>query len=114
MSLDPCALECEPCEGLGTKLKNISVSGSSGETPNECIEFETLDWVKDGKLFVYDIGPDIHNKGQCTMISVQEQISVSSWVSVGVEETFFVDGTIRLGVNCDPDCRFPGRVAIDG
>lgn len=107
------------CDGLGTKLKDISVSGVSGAAsgvPNDCLVFEIADWILDDKFYKIDILPDQHNQGDCPMISVQERLSgvPTCYQEVGVDEFYKEDGTITIKVICLPDCRFPGRIVIDG
>ena len=97
------------CGGLGTLLKRDPV-------PNTCVIFGLGSWVKDSsqcpETYFIDFDPVGVDKAN---ISVQEQISVSSWVEVGVHQiTYSVNGNFRVDVICDPDCRFIGRVIIDG
>jgi hypothetical protein len=99
--------ETGDCGGLGTLLKRDPV-------PNSCFIFDINDWLlSDGecKTYYIDFDPTGVDKAN---ISVQEMISVSSYVEVGAYITHFTGGDFRLDVSCDPDCRFNGRVIVDG
>lgn len=94
------------CGGLGTLLKRDPV-------PNTCIEFNLIDWVKDSsscpEVYVLDFG----SIPACPIVRMQESVSVSSYVDVGVVIEYSPT-SLRASVICDPDCRFPGRILIDG
>jgi len=94
------------CAGLGTLLKRDPV-------PNTCINFNTLAWVKDSSVCPEVFYIDFDPLPDCPIVKVQEQVSVSSYVDVGAYIEYGPD-SFRVSVNCDPDCRFAGRVIIDG
>ena len=106
-SMDP-----STCEALGSKLKNIQVSAADANN-NKCIDFDSSDWVKDDKNFKMVITPLQHGRDEKPIASIQESVS-GCYKVVGVGEIWKSDGTLELQVNCDPDCRFSGRIILDG
>ena len=109
----------DSCSALGTRLKALenvsSTSGTvSGGVPNDCIIFDVAAWNLEDKLYCLNILPSQHNQGTCLLASLQEEVSGGCFQEVGAQITYKTDGTIKVCVMSDPDCRFSGRAVIDG
>lgn len=101
------------CVGLGTKLKTLNVSGSI--SVNSCIDFDIGDWTLSGNCYYeLTILSSVHDKGTCALAEIHRLVSGTLYEEVGVEKFWENDGTLRLRVVKNPDCRFIGRAIIDG
>lgn len=104
-------LDPSSCEGLGTRIKNIQVSGGTS-TPPVRIDFDIGGWsVYSACLYQVTILASTHQKGVNPMAQVEKDVA-GLWAEVGVEKVFSANGTLNLRVVRNPDCRFKGRAII--